>query len=86
MTNIDTRNLDALAGAVYFTVGRGTEGGSASYRLSVAGVDRSEWGQPGAVAANSGYSIGTISGGPRSARDVAIERDHEPRASVVLRN
>ncbi len=60
MTNIDTRNLDALAGAVYFTVGRGTEGGSASYRLSVAGVDRSEWGQPGAVAANSGYSIGTI--------------------------
>jgi peptidoglycan hydrolase-like protein with peptidoglycan-binding domain len=60
MTNIDTRNLDALAGAVYFTVGRGTEGGPASYRLSVAGVDRSEWGQPGAVAANSGYSIGTI--------------------------
>lgn len=60
MTNIDTRNLDALAGAVYFTVGRGTEGGPASYRLSVAGVDRNEWGQPGAVAANSGYSIGTI--------------------------
>jgi peptidoglycan hydrolase-like protein with peptidoglycan-binding domain len=62
MTNIDTRNLDALAGAVYFTVGRGTEGGSpaSSYRLSVAGVDRNEWGQPSAVAENSGYSIGTI--------------------------
>jgi peptidoglycan hydrolase-like protein with peptidoglycan-binding domain len=58
--NIDTRNLDALAGAVYFTVGRGTEGGSASYRLSVAGVDKSEWGQVSAVAANSGYSMGTI--------------------------
>lgn len=61
MTNIDTRNLDALAGAVYFTVGRGTEGGpTASYRLSVAGVDRSEWGEASAVASNSGYSIGTI--------------------------
>ena len=62
MTNIDTRNLDTLAGAVYFTVGRGTEGGSpaSSYRLSVAGVDRNEWGQPSAVAENSGYSIGTI--------------------------
>ena len=60
MTNIDTRNLDAVAGAVYFTVGRGTEGGPASYRLSVAGVDRSEWSEPSAVAANSGYSIGTI--------------------------
>lgn len=60
MTNIDTRNLDALAGAVYFTVGRGTEGGPASYRLSVAGVSGNEWGQPSAVAANSGYSIGTI--------------------------
>lgn len=60
MANIDTRNLDATAGAVYFTVGRGTEGGSASYRLSVAGVSRGEWGQVSAVAANSGYSIGTI--------------------------
>lgn len=58
--NINTRSLDALAGAVYFTVGRGTEGGSASYRLSIAGVDRSEWGKVGAVAANSGYSMGTI--------------------------
>ncbi|WP_226468470.1 peptidoglycan-binding protein [Luteimonas panaciterrae] len=60
MTNIDTRNLDATAGAVYFTVGRGTEGGSASYRLSVAGVSGNEWGTVSAVAANSGYSIGTI--------------------------
>jgi hypothetical protein len=57
MTNIDTRNLDALAGAVYFTVGRGTEGGSASYRLSVAGVDRSEWGQASKMAASSRYNI-----------------------------
>src|SRR5262245_7317397 len=58
--NLDTRNLDTLAGAVYFTVGRGTEGGSASYRLSVAGVEKSEWGKVDAVAANSGYSMGTI--------------------------
>jgi len=60
MTNINTRDLDTVAGAVYFTVGRGTEGGGASYRLSVAGVDRSEWGQASAVASDSGYSIGTI--------------------------
>ncbi len=43
MTNIDTRNLDALAGAVYSTVGRGTEGGpTSSCRLSMTGVDRGE--------------------------------------------
>ncbi|MHB1057920.1 MAG: XVIPCD domain-containing protein [Rhodanobacter sp.] len=59
--NIDTRNIDAVAGAVYFVVGRGTEGGpSDSYRLSVAGVRNSDWGDVGAVASNSGYSIGTI--------------------------
>lgn len=60
MTNIDTRNLDAVAGAVYFTMGRGTEGGADSYRLSIAGVTPSRWGQVGAVADDSGYSIGTV--------------------------
>lgn len=60
MANIDTRNQDALAGAVYFTVGRGTEGGHDSYKLSIAGVTHRTWGQTSAVAANSGYSIGTI--------------------------
>lgn len=58
--NIDTRNLDTLSGAVFFSMGRGTEGGSASYRLSVAGVRDSRWGEVGDVAENSGYSIGSI--------------------------
>ena len=31
MTNIDTRYLDTLAGAVYFTVGRGTVEGIGYY-------------------------------------------------------
>jgi peptidoglycan hydrolase-like protein with peptidoglycan-binding domain len=58
---IDTKNLDSTAGAVYFVVGRGTEGGASdSYRLSVAGVTDSHWGDVSRVAANSGYSIGTI--------------------------
>ncbi len=57
---IDTHDVDATAGAMYFIVGRGTEGGADSFRLSVAGVSRAEWGTVGAVAANSGYSIGTI--------------------------
>jgi peptidoglycan hydrolase-like protein with peptidoglycan-binding domain len=57
---VDTHNVDATAGAVYFIVGRGTEGGGDSFHLSVAGVSRAEWGTVGAVAANSGYSIGTI--------------------------
>ena len=61
--NIDTRNLDATAGAV-FAVGRGTEGGGSSYHLSIAGItkglDEPEWGTVSAVAANSGYSLGTI--------------------------
>ncbi|NYE30372.1 peptidoglycan hydrolase-like protein with peptidoglycan-binding domain [Rhodanobacter sp. K2T2] len=58
---IDTRNIDSTAGAVYFVVGRGTEGGpSDSYRLSVAGVRNADWGDVSAVASNSGYSIGTI--------------------------
>jgi hypothetical protein len=60
MNRIDLHNAEQRNGAVYFVVGRGTEGGSASYRLSVAGVSTSEWGQVSAVAANSGYSLGTI--------------------------
>lgn len=36
---IDTRTYNRdLAGAIYFAVGRGTEGGNASYHLAVAGV------------------------------------------------
>lgn len=84
MTNIDTRNLDALAGAVYFTVGRGTEGGSpaTAFRLSVAGVDRSEWGQASAVAENSGYSIGTIQVdlGQRGTWPLGATKERELRA------
>lgn len=57
---VDTKDLESLSGAVYFSVGRGTEGGSASYRLSVAGVSSSQWGQVSEVAANSGYSMGAI--------------------------
>jgi hypothetical protein len=60
MTGPDTRDAESLAGAVYFIVGRGTEGGPASYRLSVAGLNDRNWGELGSVAANSGYSIGTI--------------------------
>ena len=63
-THIDTRNLDATAGAVFFAVGRGTEGGGSSYHLSIAGITEGlrepEWGTVSAVAANSGYSLGTI--------------------------
>lgn len=63
-TNIDTRNLDATAGAVFFAVGRGTEGGASSYHLSIAGITEGlrepKWGTVSAVAANSGYSLGTI--------------------------
>jgi hypothetical protein len=36
--SLDTHDLDAVAGAMYFVVGRGTEGGAASYHLSIAGV------------------------------------------------
>ncbi|WP_099588712.1 peptidoglycan-binding domain-containing protein [Stenotrophomonas maltophilia] len=63
-THIDTRNLDATAGAVFFAVGRGTEGGGSSYHLSIAGITKGlhepKWGTVGAVAENSGYSLGTI--------------------------
>jgi len=60
MPGPDTRDPDALSGAMFFIVGRGTEGGAASYRLSVAGVADNTWGDPSRVKDNSGYSIGTI--------------------------
>jgi peptidoglycan hydrolase-like protein with peptidoglycan-binding domain len=62
--HIDERDKTSLYGAVYFVVGRGTEGGSSSFRLSVAGITVGQsdpaWGKPNRVAANSGYSIGSI--------------------------
>lgn len=64
MSTIDTRNREALDGAVYMAVGRGTEGGTASYRLSIAGITMGQsdphWGDVGSVKANSGYSLGAI--------------------------
>jgi len=64
MSTIDINDKRSLFGAVYFVVGRGTEGGAASYRLSIAGVTNGAtdryWGQVERVADNSGYSLGTI--------------------------
>jgi hypothetical protein len=60
MTGPNTRDAEALSGAIYFIVGRGTEGGAASYRLSIAGISNQTWGDPTSVIDNSGYSIGTI--------------------------
>lgn len=60
MTDLNTRDINALAGATYFVVGRGTEGGQSSYRLSVAGVTDANWGNVDKIAADSGYSLGTI--------------------------
>lgn len=63
-THIDTRDLDATSGAVYFSVGRGTEGGPASYHLAIAGITQGvtepHWGSVSRVAQNSGYSLGAI--------------------------
>ncbi|MDR6214579.1 peptidoglycan-binding domain-containing protein [Paracidovorax wautersii] len=63
-THIDTRDVNAVAGATYFVVGRGTEGGASSFHLSIAGVtvNKSEpnWGNVDSVRDNSGYSLGTI--------------------------
>lgn len=56
----DTRDAEALAGAMYFVVGRGTEGGPTPFQLSVTGVTEGHWGEVSRVIANSGYSIGTI--------------------------
>lgn len=62
--HINTRDLDATAGAVYFAVGRGTEGGVASYHLAIAGItvglSEPHWGVVERVALNSGYSLGAI--------------------------
>lgn len=62
---INTHNLDALSGAMYFIVGKGTEGGPHSYELSVAGITGNskpghQWGDTQGIAADSGYSVGTI--------------------------
>jgi len=61
MTNgPDTRDAEALTGAMYFVVGRGTEGGPTPFQLSVTGVTAGHWGEVSKVIANSGYSIGMI--------------------------
>ena len=65
---LDTRKYnDDLAGAVYFAVARGTEGGNASYHLAVAGLTEGDppnenrtWGNRSYVADDSGYSLGTV--------------------------
>ncbi|UGB37187.1 peptidoglycan-binding domain-containing protein [Frateuria soli] len=64
MRGPDTHDIDAVAGAMYFVVGRATEGGPDPYRLSIAGITRQggdrDWGKVEEVIANSGYSLGTI--------------------------
>ncbi|MGN2245590.1 XVIPCD domain-containing protein [Frateuria sp. GZRR35] len=64
MQGPDTHDIDAVAGAMYFVVGRATEGGPHPYRLSIAGITRQEgdkdWGKVEKVIANSGYSLGAI--------------------------
>ncbi len=63
--DINTHDAATMNGAIYFIVGKGTEGGPHSYELAVAGITGSskpghQWGDVQGVAANSGYSIGTI--------------------------
>lgn len=64
MSGLDTHDINSLAGATYFVVGRGTEGGPSSYHLSIAGVTSGTsdpgWGEAKKVVADSGYSLGTI--------------------------
>lgn len=64
MPGLNTHDVDSLAGATYFVVGRGTEGGPSSYHLSIAGVTTGtsdpHWGNADKIVANSGYSLGTI--------------------------
>lgn len=64
MPSVDTHDIDSLAGAMYFVVGRATEGGPNPYRLSIAGItvhsSEPSWGQLEKVAGNSGYSLGAI--------------------------
>lgn len=44
-TKLNTHDLNAMAGAMFFVVGRGTEGGSASYRMSITGISTNNWGK-----------------------------------------
>lgn len=64
MPSLDTHDLDAMTGATYFVVGRGTEGGPAAYHLSIAGITVGtsdlNWGHADRIKANSGYTIGMI--------------------------
>lgn len=64
MPGLDTHDVNSLAGATYFVVGRGTEGGPSSYHLSIAGITSGtsdpNWGKADKIVANSGYSLGTI--------------------------
>ncbi|UGB44594.1 peptidoglycan-binding protein [Frateuria edaphi] len=64
MAGPDTHDVDALAGAMYFVVGRATEGGPSPYHLAIAGITirgaEPRWGKTEEVAADSGYSIGAI--------------------------
>ncbi|WP_424681208.1 XVIPCD domain-containing protein [Frateuria sp. YIM B11624] len=64
MPGPNTHDLDALAGAMYFIVGRATEGGPFPYHLTIAGITfkgaEPNWGDTARVAVNSGYSLGTI--------------------------
>jgi hypothetical protein len=64
MPGLDTHDVNSLAGANYFVVGRGTEGGPSSYHLSITGVTSGtsdpHWGSTDRIVADSGYSLGTI--------------------------
>lgn len=64
MADLNTRDVDSLAGATYFVVGRGTEGGPSSYHLSITGITVGtadpHWGNAQYIMADSGYSLGTI--------------------------
>jgi peptidoglycan hydrolase-like protein with peptidoglycan-binding domain len=64
MPGLNTHDLDSLAGATYFVVGRGTEGGPSSYHLSITGITAGtsdpQWGNADKIVADSGYSLGTI--------------------------
>lgn len=64
MPGINTHDVNSLAGATYFVVGRGTEGGPSSYHLSITGITSGtsdpNWGHANKIVADSGYSLGTI--------------------------
>jgi peptidoglycan hydrolase-like protein with peptidoglycan-binding domain len=64
MSGLNTHDLNSLAGATYFVVGRGTEGGPSSYHLSITGITSGtsdpNWGNADKIVADSGYSLGTI--------------------------